>query len=106
MVLHSSMLERMRRQTEDIIRYYGEIGRRISATGTAGVPGLLEMSRQIETAVAVVGSQEIDWVVDEVRTLLDQLVRIDTQLQRLRELKTALDGDIPSAASLRQRSSS
>lgn len=99
------MLERMRRQTEDIIRYYGEIDRRISATGTDGVPGLLEISRQLESAIAVVASQEIEWIVAEVRTLLDQLVRIDAQLQRLRELKTALDSSASSVESPRRRSS-
>jgi hypothetical protein len=87
------MLERMRRRTEDIIRYYGEIDRRIAGTGTDGVPGLLEISRQLETAMAVVAPQEIDWVVSEVRQLLDQLVLIDSQLQRLRHLKTAIDDD-------------
>lgn len=100
------MLERMRRQTEDIIRYYGEIDRRISATGTDGVLGVIEISRQLESAIAVVASQEIDWVVSEVRTLLDQLVRIDAQLQRLRELKTALDGGTESAELPHRRSSS
>ncbi len=99
------MLERMRRQTEDIIRYYGEIDRRISATGADGVPGLLEMSRQLESAIAVVATQEIDWVVAEVRTLLDQLVRIDAQLQRVRELKTVLDGGGYSVEPSRRRSS-
>jgi hypothetical protein len=99
------MFERMRRQTEDIIRYYGEIDRRISDTGTDGVPGLLEISRQLESAIAVLASQEIDWVVSEVRTLLDQLVRIDSQLQRLRELKMALEDGTASAELQRRRSS-
>jgi hypothetical protein len=87
------MLERMRRQTEDIVRYYGEIDRRIASTGTDGVVGLLEMSRQVENAIGVVASQEIDWMVSEVRRLLDQLVQIDAQLQRLRDLKIAMDDD-------------
>jgi len=87
------MLDRLRRRTEDIIRYYGEIDRRIAGTGTDGVPGLIEMSRQLETAMAVVATQEIDWVVCEVRQLLDQLVHIDSQLQRLRHLKTAIGDD-------------
>ena len=83
----------MRRQTEDIIRYYGEIDRRIASTGTDGVAGLLTMSRQLESAIAAVGSQEIEWVVSEVRRLLDQLVQIDAQLERLRQLKIAIGDD-------------
>jgi hypothetical protein len=97
------MLERMRRRTEDLIRYYGEIDRRISGTGTDGVTGLLEISRQLEDAIAVVGSEEIEWVVSEVRQLLDQLVQIDAQLQRLRHLKVALDGEGQSDDSSRRR---
>jgi len=87
------MLERMRRQTEDIVRYYGEIDRRIASTGTDGVVGLLTMSRQLESAVAVIGSQEIEWVVSEVRRLLDELVQIDAQLERLRQLKMVIGDD-------------
>ena len=96
-VLHTTMLERMRRQTEDIVRYYGEIDRRIASTGTEGVVGLLTMSRQLETAIAVIGSQEIAWVVSEVRRLLDELVLIDAQLERLRQLKLAIGDDGPGA---------
>jgi 3-methyladenine DNA glycosylase/8-oxoguanine DNA glycosylase len=96
MVLHTTMVEQMRHQTEDIVRYYGEINRRIANTGIAGIPGLLELSQQVETAVAVVASQEIDWVVSELRNLLERLVRMDAQLQRLRELKTILADDAES----------
>ena len=87
------MLERMRRQTEDIVRYYGEIDRRIASTGTDGLVGLLTMSRQLETAIAAIGSQEIEWVVSEVRRLLDELEQIDAQLERLRQLKLAIGDD-------------
>jgi hypothetical protein len=54
------MVERMRRQTEDIIRYYGEIDRRVSLAGMNGVVGLLEVAQQMEATLAVVGSEELD----------------------------------------------
>jgi hypothetical protein len=97
------MLERMRRQTEDIVRYYGEIDRRIAGTGTDGVVGLLTMSRQLESAIAVIGSQEIEWVVSEIRRLLDELVQIDAQLERVRQLKIALSDDGPDVELPRRR---
>ncbi len=62
------MLEQMRRRTEDIIRYYGELSRRVSTKGVDGIPQLLELVKQ----------------------LLDQLVRMDARLEHLRELKTLL----------------
>ncbi len=82
----------MRRQTEDIVRYYGELSRRVSGAGMDGIPQLLELSTQLERAVAEVAPQELEWVAAEIKRLLDQLVQMDSQLQRLRELKLQLDG--------------
>ncbi len=98
------MLERMRRQTEDIVRYYGELGRRISGSGVQSVSQLLELAKQVEGAVADVGSEELVWVGAEIKRLLDELVHMDAQLQRLRELKLAL-GQEPEADPGRRRSS-
>lgn len=82
----------MRRQTEDIIRYYGELSRRVSSAGMENIPKLLEISTQLERAVAEVAPQELQWVGGEIKRLLDELVRMDSQLQRLRELKLLIDG--------------
>ena len=89
------MVDEMRRQTEDVIRYYGEIDRRVAHTGVDGVTGLLELSHQIEAALGAVAAQELEWMLSEVRGLLDRLVRMDSQLQALRTLKATLgdDGD-------------
>lgn len=87
------MVEDMRRQTEDIIRYYGEIDRRVAHTGLDGIPGLLAMSHHIEAALAVVASQELEWMMTEVRGLLDRLVRMDSQLEALRALKASFAED-------------
>ena len=87
MVVDTTMVDRMRRQTEDIIRYYGEIDRRVGHAGMNGIHGLLEVAQQMEAAIAVVGSEEIDWVVRELRALVERLVRMDSQLEQLRALK-------------------
>jgi len=84
------MLEQMRRHTEDIIRYYGELSRRVSGSGVDGIPQLLELAQQLETAVADVGAEELSWIGTEIKQLLDELVRMDAQLERLRELKALL----------------
>lgn len=87
------MLDQMRRQTEDLIRYYGELNRRVAHGGLDGIPGLLAITTQVEAALAAVSSQEIDWMVREVRALLEELVRIDTQVEQLRGLKLELERD-------------
>jgi hypothetical protein len=95
------MVEQMRRQTEDIIRYYGEIDRRVANAGTNGIVGLLELAKQMETAMSVVAPQELDWVVGEIRSLVERLVRIASQLEQLRALKLALMDESESEAPAR-----
>jgi hypothetical protein len=85
------VLDQMRRQTEDIIRYYGELNRRVAGTGMEGIPRLLELSRQVELAVGELAEQELAWAGDEIKRLLDQLVKMTSQLERLRELKMLLE---------------
>jgi hypothetical protein len=88
------MAEEMRRQTEDVVRYYAELDRRVANTGIDGITGLLTVSQHVETALAVVAPQELEWTVRELRSLLAQLVRMDSQLQELRTHKIVLsDGD-------------
>jgi hypothetical protein len=84
------MVEEMRRQTEDLIRYYGELDRRVAHTGMEGITGLLEVSQHVQTALDAVSAQELEWMVAEVRSLLDRLVRMDAQLGELRALKLLL----------------
>jgi hypothetical protein len=86
------MLDQMRRQTEDIVRYYGELNRRIANAGMDGIPKLLELSTQLEMALGEIGAHELQWVADEIKRLLDELVRMDSQLQKVRELKMLLEG--------------
>ncbi len=86
------MFDQMRRQTEDVVRYYGELNRRFAGSGVDGIPRLLELSQQIEAAMNAVGAQELEWLGTEIKQLLDRLVQMDAQLQRLRDLKAALEG--------------
>ncbi len=82
----------MRRRSEDIVRYYGELSRRVASSGIEGIPQLLEVEKQLEMAMAEVASQELNWVADELRRLLDELVQMDAKLQSLRELKMMMNG--------------
>jgi len=85
------MFDQMRRQTEDVVRYYGELNRRFAGSGVDGIPRLLELSQQIERAMGAVGSQELEWFGSEIKQLVDRLVEMESQLKRLRDLKVVLD---------------
>ncbi len=87
------MVDDMRRHTEDVIRSYGELDLRVASTGMDGIAGLLIVSQHVQAALGVVASQELEWLMREVRVLLERLVRMDSQLQRLRALKTVLGAD-------------
>ena len=96
------MPDEMRRQTEDVIRYYGELDRRVANTGMDGIAGLLVVSQHVETALSVVAPQELEWMMRELRSLLERLVRMDSQLQELRALKMVL-ADEDTEAPVRRR---
>lgn len=99
------MRDDLRRQTEDIIRYYGELNRRVAGTGLAGIPNVLELAKQLEVALGEVAGKELEWVGAEIKRLLDELVAMDGQIQHLRELKAVLEGAAEEAESHRHRSS-
>ncbi|MEO6026336.1 MAG: hypothetical protein ABIR79_05670 [Candidatus Binatia bacterium] len=88
----TSSLE-MRRQAEAIIRSYGEIDRHVAEVGIDGIDGLMELSKVMEAAVGVVSFLELERVVGEIRSLLERLVRMDSELEQLRVLKLVMASD-------------
>ena len=91
------MPDDLRRQTEDVVRYYGELNRRVANCGMEGIPRLLETWSRVEHAVSEVATQEIAWIATELRHLVERLTSMDTQLRRLRELKQQLERPAESA---------
>lgn len=92
MVLLTRMRDDLRHQTEDIIRYYGELNRRVANAGLTGIPNVLELAKQLEIALGEVAGKELEWAAAEIKRLLGELVAMDGQIQRLRELKVVLEG--------------
>ena len=99
------MPDQMRRRTEDVVRYYGELNQRVEGTGMDGIPALLETSKRVEMALDAVSGREIEWISTEIKTLLDQLVRMSSQLQTLRALKALVEGGPEFEDELRKRAS-
>jgi hypothetical protein len=75
------------READELARYYGELGRRLAQNGVRDVPDLLALHDQLRRALDAVSPQEIAWAVEQTQRLIDQLVRMDSNLQALRGLK-------------------
>ena len=82
----------IRREAEELVRYYGELGRRISQKGVRDVADLLSLYEQLRRAIDAVSRQEISWAVEQTERLVEHLVHVDANLQALRRLKGVMSG--------------
>ena len=90
----------IRRETEELVRYYGELVRRLGQSGgVRDVADLLALHERLGRALEAVSRQEIGWVTEQVQRLIEVLVRMDSNLDALRRLKLAF-GALPEAARL------
>ncbi len=81
----------LRGQASEVLRVYGEIGRRVSATGVDGISGLLELHGRLERALRDVSAKEVEWALDRIKGVLDEMIRVDSELRRLQRILVALD---------------
>ena len=84
----------IRRETEELVRYYGELVRRLGQSGVRDVPDLLALSERLSRALEAVSRQEIGWVTEQVQRLIEALVRMDSNLDALRRLKGVLSAPL------------
>src|SRR5437899_2063788 len=77
----------IRRDADQLMRYYGELVRRLTQNGVRDVAELLTLYDQLQRAVSALTPQEISWACDQVQALVRQLVTMDSNLQALRRLK-------------------
>jgi hypothetical protein len=82
----------IRREADELVRYYAELVRRLGQTGIRDVAQLLSLYDQLRRTVDAVSRQEIGWVADQIQRLIEALVRMDANLESLRRLKVALEG--------------
>ena len=83
----------IRREADDLIRYYGELVRRLEHTGVRDIGELLALYERIGRAIDAISTQEIGWVAEQAQRLIGELVRMNSNLESLRLLKTALGTD-------------
>jgi hypothetical protein len=80
----------IRREAEELVRYYSEVVRRLGQNGVRDVADLLGLYEQLRRALDAVSPQEIGWAAEQTQRLVEALVRMDANLQALRRLKLAL----------------
>ena len=78
------------REAEELVRYYGELVRRLGQSGVRDVADLLALYERLGRALEAVSRQEIGWVTEQVQRLIEALVRMDADLDALRRLKSTL----------------
>jgi len=78
-------------KADDLMRYYTELVRRLTQVGVRDVGELLTLFEQLRLALEMVSRQEIAWAAERAHELVDALVRMDANLQALRNLKAALN---------------
>ena len=81
----------IRREAEELARYYSELGRRLTQNGVKDVVDLLALSERLQRSLDAISRQEISWAAERTERLVEMLVRMDANLQALRRLKLALE---------------
>jgi hypothetical protein len=72
-----------------IVTAYDEIDRRFAGIG--GLEALLALYEQVRRELERVSFQEIDQVTDEIKNVIEALLKIDYELRKVHNLKLALE---------------
>ena len=84
------MRQDLRRESEELLRYCGELDRRIGEGGIADISSLLELSEQLERALNAVSEQELLWAEERAKQLIEELRAVSESLEAMRQLKARL----------------
>jgi len=77
----------IRREADELVRYYGELGRRLGQSGVRDIAELLALHDRMSRALEAVSRQEIGWVAEQAQRLIGELVTMNSTLEALRRLK-------------------
>ncbi len=79
----------VRGQLERILAAYEEIDRRFGQAG--GVANVLALYEQIRRELARVSYDELDRMTQEIKAVIDALLKMDYELRKVNNLKVAFD---------------
>ena len=84
------MRQDLGRESEELLRYCGELDRRIGEGGIADISSLLELSEQLERALNAVSEQELLWAEERAKQLIEELRAVSESLEAMRQLKARI----------------
>ena len=84
------MRQDLRRESEELLRYCGELDRRIGEGGITDISSLLDLSEQLERALNAVSEQELLWAEERAKQLIEELRAVSEGLEAIRQLKARL----------------
>jgi hypothetical protein len=84
--------ERLRRETDEVVRLYGEFLLRLSNQGIRDIADLAELQDRVLRATATVSLPEIDFALAQLRAVVDRMHLIAARLARLGEIKRGIGG--------------
>ncbi len=87
------MSDDLRRESEEFIRYYTEIGHRIGRSGLSDLSHLLTLYDQLKAALAAISTRELVWADQQAQRLVEKLQAIDANFQAVRRLKVSSERD-------------
>jgi hypothetical protein len=85
------MLNGLDQETEELLRYRAELGRRLARHGVRDVPSLIETYTRLREALSVVSRQEIEWAAERTRRLTATLETYAAELATLQRLKRSVE---------------
>jgi len=83
-------MEQTLEQAEAVLRFTGEVQRRMLEVGVEGIGGVMGLYAKLRSALEKVSHDELDWAAAEVTRVLDSLTAMSDELKRLKALKLAL----------------
>jgi len=84
-------MEQVLEQAEAVLRFSGEVQRRMSEVGVEGISGVMGLYARLRSALEKVSHDELDWAAAEVKRVLESLNKIGDEISRLKTLKLNLE---------------
>lgn len=84
-------MEDLRKQANDLLVFYGKMQNRLSQAGVTDTGSLVATFRQLERGLEAVQLEDLDPALAEVTRLVDSLLRMQADLQVLKDLKLRVE---------------
>jgi len=88
----------VRDRIERVLTSYEEMDRRFTAAG--GLASLLNLYEQVRRELERVSFEELDRMTQEIKTVIEALLKMDYELRKVHNLKLAFEARTPGAGSL------